>query len=80
MAKIITIGSSIGVVFPKPLVNKHGFAQGQEIEVNEDGIGRLIIERKRHTRSMSQTNVDLVKWAGAYVEKHRKDFEALADK
>ena len=75
--KIITIGSSIGVVFPKPLVQKLGFAPGQEIEVNAEGIDRVVIERR--TRTKSKRNADLVKWAASYVERYRKDFEALAD-
>ena len=76
--KVIAIGTSIGVVLPKALVEKNGIALGQEVEVSADGLDRWIIERK--SKRSHKADADLVKWAANYVEKYRKDFEALADK
>lgn len=78
--KVITIGSSIGAVFPKAIVDELTFAPGQEIRVIADGPDRVVIERKRDANPSSAQSANLVKWAAAYVEKYRKDFEALADK
>ncbi len=77
--KILNIGSSIGVVLSKPLAEETGFEAGQEVEVTAGGPGRVTIERVKK-RSNSNRSADLVKWAASYVEKYRKDFEALADK
>ena len=76
--KIIKIGSSIGVVFPKPLVDELDFRPGQEIQVDAEGINRVVIERK--LRRPNEKRADLVRWAATYVEKYRKDFERLANK
>ena len=76
--KVIVIGSSVGAVFPKPLVDELNLAPGQEIDVHSDGLDRVVIERKR--KGGSPGHADLVKWAASYVEKYRSDFEALADK
>ncbi len=78
--KVITIGSSIGAVFPKALVDELEFIPGQEISVSAEGPDRIVIERKRRTNPSTAQSANLVKWAAAYVEKYRKDFEALADK
>jgi antitoxin component of MazEF toxin-antitoxin module len=77
--KIITIGSSIGIVLPKPIAEKIGLAVGQEIEVSAEGLNRVVIER-RGKRSDTKRSAELVTWAASYVERYRKDFEALADK
>jgi len=76
--KIINIGSSIGVVFPKPLAEEFGFALGQAVEVRAEGAGRVVVERVRDGKDPKIA--DAVVWATAYVEKYRKDFEALSNK
>lgn len=76
--KVITIGSSIGIVLPKPLVDELGFVPGQEVTLVAESPDRVVIERKR--KNGPGKSADLVKWAAAYVEKYRSDFEALADK
>ena len=79
MSKVITIGNSIGTVFPKSVVEEHGFAPGQEVDFISERPGRLVIERKSNG-SKNKRSADLIKWAISYVEKYRKDFEALAGK
>ena len=76
--KIITVGSSIGVVFPKPMAEEFGFAVGQAVEVRPDGPGRVVVERVKNNKN--PPIAETVQWATAYIEKHRKDFESLADK
>ncbi len=78
MAKVITIGNSVGAVFPKALVDELDIVPGQDIEMTADGPDRIVIERKRAGKG--KRTPDLVKWAANYVERYRKDFEALADK
>lgn len=77
--KVVTIGSSIGAVFPKSVVDELSFTPGQEISVRSDGPDRIVIERKRDGKANKRSD-ELVKWAAAYVERYRRDFEALADK
>ncbi len=76
--KIINIGSSIGVVFPKPLAEEFGFELGQAVDVRAEGPDRVVVERVREGKNPKIA--DAVTWATAYVEKYRKDFEALSDK
>jgi antitoxin component of MazEF toxin-antitoxin module len=76
--KIITVGSSIGVVFPKPMAEEFGFSAGQAVEVRAEGPNRVVVERIREGKGADIT--DTVKWAVSYIEKYRKDFESLADK
>lgn len=71
--KVIAVGNSAGVILPKPL----GFLPGQEIEVLQEGADRVVIERKR--KSPRKGSGELVRWAANYVERYRKDFEALAN-
>lgn len=76
--KIIKVGSSIGVVFPKSLVKELDLKPGQEVLADTAGIDKIVIRRKSNSRDKQRK--DLVQWAAAYVERYRKDFEALADK
>jgi len=76
--KVIQIGSSIGVTIPKETAEELGFKVGETVELRPDGPGRVIVERQvnKHNPSIAEA----VKWAVAYVEKYRSDFEALVDK
>jgi antitoxin component of MazEF toxin-antitoxin module len=72
--KVIVVGNSSGIVLPKPF----GFLPGQDVELTQENPDRIVIERK--SKASQAKSADLVKWAAAYVERYRQDFEALADK
>jgi antitoxin component of MazEF toxin-antitoxin module len=76
--KIIKIGSSIGITIPKELLREIGLKAGQTVKVRAEGSERLVVE-KLERPSLDQTR-ETIGWATDYVEKYRKDFEALADK
>ncbi|HEY4520896.1 MAG TPA: AbrB/MazE/SpoVT family DNA-binding domain-containing protein [Candidatus Paceibacterota bacterium] len=76
--KVIQIGSSIGVTIPKDMAEDLGFSVGEAVEVRADGPGRAVIERQN--AGPKKSVAEAVKWAVAYIEKYRSDFEALADK
>ena len=75
--KVIKIGSSIGVVLPKPIAMELGFKAGQEVSLTSDANGVFI---KRDTVKQTETNRKLVAWAEDAVERYRPALEALKDK
>lgn len=78
--KVIKIGSSIGVVIPKPVAEELGFKAGQEINLRETDYNKIIIERLHHEAKPRGKNAELVAWAEAAVERYRPALEALKDK
>lgn len=76
--KIIQVGSSIAVVLPAQDAREEGFVVGESITVKRES-GRFVIEKKA-PQTKSPVIAETVKRATAYIEKYRKDFEALADK
>jgi len=76
--KVIKIGSSIGIVMPKSGAEERGFILGQEVSTTFTEAGDFVVRKQaeKQDRGISDT----VARATAYIEKYRKDFEALADK
>jgi putative addiction module antidote len=77
--KVIKIGSSIGVVLPKPVAEKLGFKAGQEINLNPTANGGVTIDRIT-PQSKSAENSKLIAWAEEAVERYRPALEALKNK
>ncbi len=73
--KVIKIGSSIGVVIPTEMAKRRGIEAGQAVSLDEKGEGIFITQTGTPNKEISET----VARATAYIEKYRKDFEALAD-
>jgi antitoxin component of MazEF toxin-antitoxin module len=76
--KIIKIGSSIGIVMPKFAAEEHGYAAGQEVASSFNENGDFVVHKQANFQNKELT--ETVRRATAYIEKYRKDFEALADK
>ncbi len=76
--KVIQIGSSIGVVIPADMAKRRGIELGQEVTTIEQENGDILISR--HTSMQNKEVSAAVARATAYIEKYRKDFEALANK
>lgn len=75
--KYIKVGSSLAVTIPSSLVKKWGIQPGKETSVVEGQNGDFVIKNS----STGNPNIqETVARATAYIEKYRKDFEALADK
>jgi len=78
--KIIKIGTSIGIVIPKAIAQEKGFHVGGTATLTlSDDSNRIIIEPTPWASSSGGV-VQAVMRATAYIERYRKDFEALADK
>lgn len=76
--KFIKIGSSIGAVIPADMLKRRGIEQGEEFTPVEQENGDILLKRGGFTQN--KEIADTVARATAYIEKYRKDFEALADK
>lgn len=76
--KFIKIGSSIGAVIPAETIKSSGIELGQEFTPIEQENGDILLKRSSNT-SNNKIAKTVVR-ATAYIEKYRKDFEALADK
>ncbi|KKW33439.1 MAG: hypothetical protein UY78_C0012G0024 [Parcubacteria group bacterium GW2011_GWA1_53_13] len=76
--KFIKIGSSIGAVIPVEMLKRGGIEQGEEFTPVEQENGDILLKRTTHTQN--KDIAETVARATAYIEKYRKDFEALADK
>ena len=76
--KFIKIGSSLGAVITADTVKRLGIEQGQEFTPVEQENGDILI--KRGVIAPQKNIAETVARATAYIEKYRKDFEALANK
>ena len=70
--KVIKIGSSIGVVLSKPIVQELGFKAGQEVTLHLEKGGVLI----EHTFKKTD-NAQFSAWLQDAVERYRPALEAL---
>jgi len=78
--KVIRIGSSIGIVIPKPLAQERGITVGSKVKLKSSPDSNNIIIEPHQIAPQNKEISDAVARATVYVEKYRKDFEALADK
>jgi antitoxin component of MazEF toxin-antitoxin module len=76
--KFIKIGSSVGAVIPAEMLKNLGIEQGEEFTPIQQQNGDIVL--KRNPRGQNKDVSDAVIRATAYIEKYRKDFEALSDK
>jgi len=76
--KFIKIGSSVGAVIPAEMLKRRGIEQGEGFTPIEQENGDILLKRSPHTPN--KEIAETVARATAYIEKYRKDFEALADK
>lgn len=77
--KVIRIGSSIGIVIPKPLAEERGIKAGTKVRLKTtEGSNDIIIESPQVKGSVG--NTALVAWAEEAVERYRPALQALKDK
>jgi len=72
--KVIRIGSSIGVVIPKPIAQERGIKVGDKLPFDSNQIRMEPINKK------PAGNPELAAWAEDAVERYRPALEALKDK
>ncbi|OGC87720.1 hypothetical protein A2949_00450 [Candidatus Adlerbacteria bacterium RIFCSPLOWO2_01_FULL_54_21b] len=72
--KVIQIGSSAGITMSKGTLEELGVAVGDFVDTNTTN--KVFVVKSEQKKDISETVIR----ATAYIEKYRKDFEALADK
>ncbi len=72
--KVIQIGSSAGITMSKGTLEELGVGVGDFVETSASN--KFFMVKSDQKKEISDT----VTSATAYIEKYRKDFEALADK
>ena len=77
--KIIQIGSSAGVTMSPDTLKELGVKIGDTVETELDADTFVIKARSTPQVKLAEIT-KTVAHATAYIEKYRKDFEALADK
>ena len=78
--KVIKIGSSIGVVIPKPMAEEKGFKAGQDINLKEGGLNQIIIEPIGKAGLSHNIDPQILQWGQEFIDKNRELLERLKDK
>jgi len=77
--KIIKIGTSAGIVLPKPTMKKMGLKIGDRVEVDlEKDRNEIVVTSERPKISSADARVGRI--ALDILNRYRQDFENLADK
>lgn len=77
--KIIKVGTSAGIILPKPTMEKMGLRVGDKVEVDlQKDSGEIVITSAQQKISGSDAKVGKI--ALGILNRYRKDFENLADK
>lgn len=76
--KLLQIGSSAGVTIPKKSLKDLGLKIGDEVNVEVDK-GRKIVSIKPAIQ-LSREDMEIAKLTLRFINKYRKDLEALARK
>ena len=75
--KLLRIGSSAGVTIPKKSLKELGLKIGDEISVGVDKRKKVVSIRPA---TQSRENERIAKLTLRFIERYRKDLEALAQK
>jgi len=78
--KVIKIGSSVGIVIPKPIAQEKGYMAGREYSLRTENNSNRIIIEPAITNSKTKGNPQLIAWAEDAVERYRTALEALKDR
>jgi len=79
--KVIKIGSSIGVVIPKPVAEELSFRAGQNIEIHPDIVSKtLIISHPETLEPDFRKTIELLRWSTEFISKNRALLERLKDR
>ena len=78
--KIIKIGSSIGVVIPKPIAQEKGYVAGGTVTLLPVNDSNAIRIEPTVSETKKVGNSELIAWAEDAVNRYRPALEALKDK
>lgn len=78
--KIIQIGSSIGVVIPKPLAEEKGYKVGGSINLHTEQDSNVIRIEPAEIKKESAVDPAILTWTNEFIDKNRELLKRLADK
>lgn len=80
--KIIRIGSSLGVVIPKPIAQERGFVVGGTVTLHTDTDSNSIRIEPTVTLEKQSGQIDpaILAWTNTFIGKNRELLKRLADK
>lgn len=77
--KVLKVGSSIALTVPKKLADDLGWKPGDEVAVKGDVKQRRVVYYSPRT-PLSKEDLRIAELAYKFMQRYRKDFEALAHK
>jgi len=78
--KIIKIGSSIGIVIPKPVAEDKGYRLGGEVDIHPEVDSNDIRIRPITTQKKTVLDPAILQWADEFIVKNRELLVRLKDK
>ena len=78
--KIVRIGTSVGIIIPKPSAERFGFAVGKEVEpIEKLETGEYTIKLKERPVIVSKKIISpaVIEWTDAFIEENRGLLERL---
>jgi antitoxin component of MazEF toxin-antitoxin module len=78
--KVIKVGSSLAVVIPKETAKKYNLEAGSVMELKTNSQGALIYTPIQSDVVMNSKDQQVAQIAVNFINRYRKDLEALKDK
>lgn len=78
--KIIKIGSSIGVVIPKPIAEERGFIAGGVVTLHTVTDSNAIRIEPTEQKERAVIDPSILSWTNEFINKNRELLRRLADK
>ncbi|HVT00849.1 MAG TPA: AbrB/MazE/SpoVT family DNA-binding domain-containing protein [Patescibacteria group bacterium] len=77
---IINIGNSQGVIFPKEILNKLKISKGDEVDIDFEDDGRIIISKKGSKKTKAKVSDELLVWLDGFNKRYKSALQELASK
>ncbi|MBI2051480.1 AbrB/MazE/SpoVT family DNA-binding domain-containing protein [Candidatus Roizmanbacteria bacterium] len=80
--KVIKVGNSLGMIFPKELVNKMKMKVGRKLQIEAlEETSTIIVRPSRPHQKKAKTAVspEFKKWLNAFTKKHKALLKELAN-
>lgn len=79
--KVLRVGTSLAVTIPKGLAEELGFRVGTPVEISGNKKTKAVVYRPlKNERGVSSREKKITALALDFIERYRKDLEALASK
>ncbi|HYC34180.1 MAG TPA: AbrB/MazE/SpoVT family DNA-binding domain-containing protein [Candidatus Paceibacterota bacterium] len=78
--KVIKVGSSLAVVIPKEIAQKNNIKAGSIVDFTEAKKGQLVYTTLKTSSTLNNEQTKVANIAMDFINRYRKDLEALKDK